>query len=187
MNILERHPGFELVGPLGDLMIELKETGLDDANEHRKAILARVPDCVVGEWWSDTSGPVWKNDGYAGDPGSMRLCDRSEWVKDLKGVMRRVTAMMVTVEWPNIDPHAALVAIGMGLRRSGDSVVMSISRLETWIDRCRMASMDLVAVINAAGITIRTPDRVGRFIVASYGFENVGLRVVTTFTGNGDE
>jgi len=174
VNILDQHPGFELVGPLGDLMIELREVGLTNASEHRKVILARVPTCVVGEWWSDTSGPVWKNEGYAGIKTDVRPCDRSEWIGDLKGIMKHVAATTITVKWPEPNLYAVCVAIGMGLRRRGDEIEMSISKLETWIDRCRVASIDLVAVINAAGGTIYTPDRIEHAIVSSYGFEDVG-------------
>jgi hypothetical protein len=176
MNILDQHPGFELVGPVGDLVLELRKVGLENASEHRKAIIAKVPTCVVGEWWSDMSGFVWRNGGYAGAETDGKPCDRSEWIKDLKGIVKHLSRTAITVEWPDIDLHAACVAIGMGLRRRGDAVELSIAKLEEWIDKCRMVSIDLVEAINAAGVTIYTPDRIEHAIVASYGFEHVGLR-----------
>ena len=183
MSIDELHPGFELVGPIGELMIELKNTGLSNASEHRRAILARVPRCVVGEWWSDTSGPVWRNEGYVGDEDDMHPRDRSEWIAALRRIEKHVSSARITVQWPSPHPHAACVAIGMGLRRSGSEIDASIAKLEEWIDKCRMVSLDLVEVINAAGATIYTPDRIEHSLVASYGFEHVGMEYLATFTG----
>lgn len=188
MNIAELHPGFELVGPLGDHMIELREAGLENASEHRKAIVARVPTCVAGEWWSDTSGQVWKNQGYVGIKTGVQPCDRHTWVEMLKGMMKHVGKTTITVEWPEPNLYAVCVAIGMGLRYNRrDAVELSIAKLEEWIDKCRVASIDLVEAINAAGVTIYTPDRIEHAIVASYGFEHVDLQYTAVFTGEGDE
>lgn len=188
-DIMEHHPGFELVGPLGDHVIELREVGLENASEHRRAVVVRVPTLVIGEWWSDTSGEVWKNEGYVGaDGGGGRPCDRSEWVKGIKGLMQRLLSVTITCEWSDPDSHALCVAIGMGLRRvRGDRFELSIERLEEWIDKCRVASIDLVRVMNEAEIELYAPDRIQAAIVASYGFEHLGLEWTCTFTGEGDE
>jgi hypothetical protein len=189
VNILDQHPGFELVGPLGDRVIELREVGLENASEHRRAVIVRVPTLVVGEWWSDTSGAVWRNDGYVGgDDGSRRPCDRSEWARDIKGLVRRLLSVTITCEWPDPESHALCVAIGMGLRWvRGDGFDLSIKRLEEWIDKCWVADIDLVSVMNEAEVGLHVSDRIQSDILVSYGFEHPGLEWTCTLAGEGDE